>query len=172
MFSILKFKDYQFKFNPEKFSVLQQRRIKTFNTPFDDVYMQDLGFKPKVITGEGVLIGNNLMSEFEKLSNLQNQKESGLLYLPNLSPFYCFFNNLEIVGKAGEFLLRYKFEFLEDVMKNNKKIRAVKSFYVVKSGETLVEIAMKNNISVEKLKELNPNVYNLTLKEGEILWLN
>lgn len=172
MFSILKFKNYNFKFNPEKFSVTQKRRLKIFQAPSDNVYIQDLGFMPRVITGEGVLIGDDLMKEFEIISNLHTEQDSGLLYLPNITPFYCYFNNLEIVGQAGEVILHYKFEFVEDSTQNSKNIKSFKSYYVVKSGETMVEIAMKNNISLDKLKQLNPLYDNLSLKEGDILWLN
>lgn len=172
MFSILKFKDYQFKFNPEKFSISQKRQLKLFACPNFDVQIQDLGFMPRVITGEGILVGDDLMKEFEKISNLHNQENSGLLYLPNLSPFYCYFNDLQIIGQAGEMVLRYKFEFIEDAPKNSRNIKSVKSYYIVRKGETFVEIASKNNIALDKLKQLNPSYNNLTLKEGDIIWLS
>lgn len=172
MFSILKFKNYQFRFNPEKFSVSQKRRLKMFSCPNFNVQIQDLGFMPRVITGEGVLIGNDLMKEFEQISNLHNQEDSGLLYLPNIAPFYCYFNDLQVVGQAGESVLRYKFEFIEDSMKNNKNLKSFKPYYIVKKGETLVEIASKNNIPLKTLKGLNPSYDNFNLKEGDILWLS
>lgn len=127
---------------------------------------------PRVITGEGILIGDDLMKEFEKISNLHTQKNSGLLYLPNITPFYCYFNDLQVLGQAGELVLRYKFEFIEDCVRNSTNIKSIKSYYIAKKGETLVEIASKNNIGLEKIKLLNPSFDNLNLKEGDIVWLN
>jgi cell wall-associated NlpC family hydrolase len=54
--------------------------------------------------------------------------------------------------------------------KNNKEVEVLKSipdFHIVESGESLYKISKKYNISIEKLKELNPDINPQALQIGD-----
>lgn len=108
------FKGYQFQYLPQRFSMEQQRNLRIFEQPFISAAIQDMGFSPLILEGEGVLPGENCMEEWEKLKQLQQQNGSGLLCLANSEPIYCYFEQLSAVGQAGPKLLTYHFRFVED----------------------------------------------------------
>lgn len=167
-----RFKEYTFAFNPHTFAVVQNRRVRTIPLVNGTVAAQELGFAPMAVTGEGELIGDDLMGEYQKLYELMLEKESGLLYLPDMTPFYCFLNKLSVIGKAGPRVLRYQFEFLEDCEKNTRTLTAQKPYYLTKAGDTLTLVAIKCGISLRALAALNPTLaQGEALEEGVMIWL-
>jgi len=56
-------------------------------------------------------------------------------------------------------------------IKNNKKIKSNKNFYVVKKGDTLIKIAKKTNISIVTLREINELSRSSSIKVGQKLIL-
>jgi hypothetical protein len=168
------FKNYIFSFNPNRFEISRQRMIKVFQSPIGQpkAYLQDLGMEPIVVSGEGELIGESLMDEYAKLYQLFLEEESGLLQVPGLIPFSCFFRSLSIVGQAGPKVLTYQFEFIEDCEKNTVSLTSVADRYVSRRGDTLALVAIRFGVSISQLLEKNPSLsLGMDLQEGTTIWI-
>ena len=172
------FKDYIFPINPNRFRISRGRVLKTFQPPMAGAgvvrraVIQPIGLEPVVITGTGELAGEDPMAEYVSLYQLFLQEGSGLLTLPGLTPFYCYFQSLQLTGEAGPNVLGYEFSFLEDCEKNSAALEHVPQYYVCRSGDTLCLAAVKCGVSVEELRSQNPALDAADeLEEGTILWL-
>ena len=172
------YKDYVFSINPNRFEIFRGRILKTFQPPIVSkgttprAMIQPIGLEPIVIKGEGELVGVNPMEEYAKLYQLFLDEKSGLLGLPNLTPFYCYFESLQLTGQAGPNVLTYQFTFLEDCEKNKIPFTSTKSFYISRAGDTLCLIAVKNNTTTEQLLLSNPTLQvSEELEEGTVVWL-
>lgn len=113
-----RFKGYEFRYYPARFQIQDSRNLKVFLNPFGTPMIQDLGFFPQIITGQGTLTGEQMLKEFNTLQKLFLESSSGLLYLPNEKPIDCYFSELSIVGEAGPRMLHYQFTFTEDCEKS------------------------------------------------------
>ncbi|MBC8610051.1 Uncharacterised protein [uncultured Ruminococcus sp.] len=172
------FKDYTFAVNPGQFQISRGKILKAFQPPmitgtvYPRAVIQPIGVEPILVTGRGELIGENVMEEYTRLYQVFIQEESGLLYLPNLAPFYAYFQKLEMTGKAGPNILSYEFSFLEDCGKNQTELSAQEPFYISRSGDTLCLISVKTGKTVEELLLSNPALQvSGELSEGTMVWL-
>lgn len=173
-----RYKEYEFHINPNKFQIQRKRILKTFQPPVQTnalipkAQIQDLGFEPITVTGEGEIIGDQLMAQYTALYEVFLQSGSGLLHIPGLSPFHCFFEKLSMVGQAGPKVLTYQFLFLEDCTKNVSDLLGVRNFYVTKRGDTLQVLALRFGMTEAELLQNNPQLDGVAaLEEGIMLWL-
>ena len=172
------YKDYVFSINPNRFEIFRGRILKTYQPPMvkDGVspraIIQPIGLEPISVTGEGELVGENPMEEYARLYQLFLEEGSGLLSLPSLTPFYCYFESLRMTGQAGPNVLTYEFAFLEDCEKNQVSLTSTDRYYLSRRGDTLSLIAVKCGITVEQLLSSNPSLQSSEeLEEGTMVWL-
>lgn len=109
----LQFKNFEFPYNPSTLTINHQRNIIEFNSPLSTSIVQDLGHKSRVILGEGHFTGNNVTELYNHLLNTFNDKQVGLLHLPNMYPIRASFCSLSITAKPTPNLLYYSFKFME-----------------------------------------------------------
>lgn len=167
-----RFKGYEFRFNPSRFQINGSRNLKVFESPLCGAVTQDLGFAPLQVSGEGELLGDDLMGEYQKLYRLFQEKSSGMLFLPDMKPFYCFFEKLSVTGRAGPRVLTYQFSFTEDCEKNSGEMAVSRPYYIAKAGDTLYLIGVKCGVSTARLLEKNPRLSLMSeIKEGTMIWL-
>jgi hypothetical protein len=170
--SSFRFKNYTFFYHPSSFTITRQRVLREFLLPVNSSVIQDLGKTAMKITGTGYLFGEDCMEQFEKIHDLFLEEGSGALFLPGISPVFCYFEELSVEGNPGPRMLRYRFSFLEDTQRNSGKLAARRSYYVVLAGDTLTVIAAKCRMTVEELLSKNPGLSQDNLKEGDILWIS
>lgn len=113
--SKLRFKGFEFNYNPHTFTISGRRNIVEFLSPVSGSIVQDLGASARTITGEGVLLGADCNKQYEQLFATFLQEQSGLLQIPDMKPFYAFFASLSVTAKPTPNLLYYSFKFIEDV---------------------------------------------------------
>ncbi len=169
---LLQFGSHRFAYNPHTLTVETDKKL-TVTTLVDHrrIY-QKQGYQPMVVTGEGRLVGEDLMAQFVALQKLLLQSDSQLLSLPGLSPFYCYFTRLKIIGRAGPQFLTYQFAFLEDTERAKSAISSDRHL-VVGQGQTLATVAALYGVSVETLITLNPTLAGrIELAEGTVVWLH
>lgn len=178
MSTLFRYKDYEFQINPQTLKLQRARILKAFQPPVQTsnvlpkTQIQDLGLAPMSVSGEGLLIGDDRMRQYTDLYDCLVQGGSGLLHIPGLTPFYCFFEQLSLVGRAGPKLLQYTFLFREDTTKNVASPKMVRDFYISRAGDTLEAIATRFGLTVEQLLERNPHCNTQsTLVEGIMLWI-
>lgn len=165
----MKFRTYQWPHNPETIVVERQREWKELKTPFAANTAQDFGCGGRVVTGEGEFFGSDCAKDFQDLERLLEEGKTGLLALPNFTPFPARFVSLKLTRLAEPNLLHYRFEFRED---NGAAEQEESGFsgeeYTASAGENLWEIAERFGTTAEILLERNPAVrWPNWLEEGE-----
>lgn len=116
--SKLRFKGYEFTYNPKTITIKQDKLILSHPLPQSKgFFQQPMGSKPLEISGEGELFGENADSRFMEIYSLFRGDESGILTLPHFKPIFCFLSEIKNVKKAGPDMLTYSFKFIEDVSK-------------------------------------------------------
>lgn len=110
----LRFKGYELAYNPNSFDVKKERNIVQINSPLSGSIVQDLGFNPAVITGEGNLFGADAKKQYDEIYSLLLKNKSGLLHIPGIKPFFAYFVSINTTHNAGPNLINYKFKFVED----------------------------------------------------------
>ncbi|MGI5958720.1 MAG: LysM peptidoglycan-binding domain-containing protein [Massiliimalia sp.] len=165
-----RFKGHEFSYLPRQFSIERKRNLQHFLLPGLAARGQDLGFYPRVIAGEGELFGENLSQQYETLYQLFLSEGSGLFCFPGIRPFYCYFEEFAVTGRAGPKMLSYRFVFREDCEKNETSHAG--EWCVAQKGDTLSAIAARYGKSLSQLIQKNPGLSGNDLTEGTIVWLN
>ncbi len=172
MSSKFRFKDYEFKYNPREFSITKERNLLKFIVPEQEHVIQDMGYEPTVISGVGELVGTNIMDEYVKIQDIFNDNSSGLLFIPNLSPINCYFNRLQITGRAGPKVLSYSFEFVENAKLSSTFSSTASKYYIATGGESLSQIAIKYGIDLDELALKNTDITDSeNISQGVTVWL-
>lgn len=121
--SKLRFKGYEFSYNPKTITIKQEKRILSHLLPQSkSVFQQPMGNMPIEISGEGELFGENSDKSFFEIYSLFQSEESGILSLPHFKPTICFLTEIKNVKTAGPNLLTYSFKFVEDVSKRGEAL--------------------------------------------------
>lgn len=110
--SKLRFKGYEFNYNPHTLSISHMRNVASFSSPLCPLVVQDLGIKSTIVSGEGVLVGENCIKQYESIAALMETDATGRLQIPNFKPMMAVFSALSITAKPIRNALFYKFEFV------------------------------------------------------------
>ena len=172
--SILSFKQTVFRYNPEKLVIHAEKMMWSEPLPDGRTWSQEIGCKPRIIEGEGVLYGDDLNEQLAALLELFAEKDSGTLVLPNLLPMPAYFSELEAEREASLPVMRYRFVFTEDTRNGSTVLSATQGVhYRVQKGDTLPLVAAKLGTTVEALCADNPQAADgMDLMEGEVLWIS
>ena len=171
---LLTFRGSAFRYNPQKLTLYAEKRLWQDVLPDGRVWTTEVGRKPLIVEGEGVLFGPDRGEALGNLLQLFSQKASGMLQLPGMQPVTAFFSDLEVEATAGLPLWRYRFQFTEDCSTGSALLQTSQgSSYVVQKGDTLPLIAAKLGTTVESLCAANPRAADgIELQEGMVLWLS
>lgn len=164
----IRYKNYVWKNNPKEIKVTYNRNVKETSVPYSYGIVRDYGKKMRIVTGVGEFFGDKYIEEFEELKNLHKQGTLGYLTLPKEKPFLAIFKSLKMKQTPTPRLLEYSFEFVEYTHGCSSKSCYEKSYHVVKTDESLWDIANKYDKSIDELIELNPFIKRPdTLRAGE-----
>ncbi|HHZ05468.1 MAG TPA: LysM peptidoglycan-binding domain-containing protein [Clostridiales bacterium] len=152
----MRYKGYTLHHNPQTVTVTNAKDIKKHTLPYLCGMVEDFARQPQVISGEGVLYGDDCYEQFKMLLTLQKECTCGVLSMINLEPIYAMFTSLTQINEPVDNILRYKFTFTESTLDKPAVNLTDSRYYTVSDGETLWDIGYKVNIPVEKLLELNP----------------
>ena len=151
----MSFKDYVFPINPSVIRITHKRQVAINKIPGGLSKVEDLGIKGRIISGEGEFFGSECEKHFEELKELFDRGGGGMLYIPSQKPIYAVFENLELIGKDIEGLIKYGFEFAESFDKEHRDECAE----CIGNGQnTLWDFAYEYNTDVGELLELNPDI--------------
>lgn len=179
----LKYKDYTWPVNPETYTLRFEKNTAIHRYPYTNISeIDDLGVKPREISGEGEFIGEGAYEEFKKLANVFYKKGPGPLTHPIWQISNAVFNRLELAQEPIPDYVKYYFGFIEDTRRdakvqekkqtastnngNNKpqsQQNAKPKTYSVKKGDTMWAIAKRNGMSLDQLVKKNPQIKNPNL---------
>lgn len=149
----MRFKTYEWKYNPEEISFECEKNIRELESPNSTAYVQNLGRKNRLIKGKGQLCGEDCHEQFARLWQIFEEGGVGVLALPFVKPVYAVFERLAVIGEPVPDMLTYSFVFRE-VMEREKE--ATVGTYIANAGECLWDISYMSRVEIEKLLELNP----------------
>ncbi len=155
----MSYKNYIWPRNPETVTVSRTKNVGRYAIPHAGNVLQDLGTGSRTVRGSGTFSGNGCAAEFQKLAAVFAEEGAGQLLLPGMAPFSAVFSSLTAKGDPHPDRVGYEFEFLEDgSTPETESVVSDPKIYVCKAGDTLFSIAAAHGISVDDLRERNPDI--------------
>lgn len=111
----MQFNGLAFRYNPRRLELGCEKTVKVIEMPFSPPVLQELGVRPRVLRGEGEFFGPDCGAQFERLWAEFLRGGAGRLFCPLCPPMSAYFTALRVIGEAGPPLLRYSFEFVEEI---------------------------------------------------------
>ncbi len=154
--SKIRFKGNEWAHNPETLKVYYEDNFSEEKLFSGTSGLYKLSSKCRAVNGTGILTGNDCLEQFNALLKLQRERESGILSLPGMKPFYAYFKSLALLCEPCADAVSYSFAFIEDSLKNS--IRADKYYHTVCNDENLWDIGYRYGVDVHTLVQLNPEI--------------
>ncbi len=170
----MRYKTYVWPHNPRTYTISYEREMAVHKVPFGRYMLQNLGLTRRVMKGEGEFTGQNAYEEFKKLASVFYGEGAGLLIHPVWQTAKAYFVELTLVQEPRPAYVRYTFTFWEDYEGYSDQLKSVSgpgetggggsgqagSYYTVKSGDNLWNIARRYGLSLNGLLALNPQIKN------------
>lgn len=152
--------------NPSNVKIEHTRLFNDDIIPYSKSVLQDVAIKRRIISGNGEFFGENCFEQFNKLYEIFEKGQSGILYIPNIININAKLYSLEVTKTNIKDVIEYKFIFWEDYCINNLSNNS----FVTAQNECLWDIANKLNINIDNLIALNPSIKrpDLILKNTEV----
>jgi prophage DNA circulation protein len=186
--SPMRFKSYVWPHNPRTYEIEFRRGIVTHKVPFGAYTLQNLGRTNRVLRGEGEFCGAGAYEEFKKLASVFYEDTPGILVHPLWQTANAYFADLSLKEVPTQDYVSYTFEFWEcfdgyesgavkvsysggtSLTAASAGKTSGKSWYTVKSGDCMWNIANACGLTLAELVALNPQVKNPNLiYPGDVL---
>lgn len=177
--SPMRFKDYVWPHNPKTFAVEYRRVVRSHKVPFGTCALQDMGRTNRVLRGEGEFAGPGAYDAFKKLAAVFCESTPGVLVHPVWQMSKAYFVALSLKQEPAEDYVGYTFEFWESLDDRGASLTKVfspsggaaavpdttaeETWYTVVAGDCLWNIAAANDMTLEALIALNPQIKNPNL---------
>lgn len=168
-FSKMAFKNFQWDNNPEKLTISVSDKLNTSIYPKWKSSVSFVAEQPKIVTGEGVFVGNDAYVKINKLEQVFNEKTAGQLFMPSMSPMKAFFTKLQIIGEPKKDCIRYAFVFTESKEESENLSDNLCSFTIVLPGENLFHIANRTGVSADTIMVFNDYIDMFSALEGDMV---
>lgn len=158
MNATMKFKDYEWPYNPTELKIELQKNLNQLSLPFVGTIIQNLNCDRKIISGSGEFFGDDCFKKYNELFLVYKENESGYLSIPDVGTFLVEFKKLNMKCSPGPKSVAYYFEFWETakIQTTNEALNA--TYHIVKDGETIFDIAKMYSKTTAELFKLNPNI--------------
>lgn len=166
----LMFGEHCFWQNPQKLTVSRGLKTEryTYLDGFTGLFITQ--GEPCIVCGEGIILGENADDEFLKIYSLLESGKARTLLIFGCMPITAVISSLKRLTAPGGNFVRYEITFTELPKRKIGLRLKCRESAVVQRDESLWNIAVKYEIPVEKLMELNPQVaspYSVT--EGQVV---
>lgn len=172
----LKFKTYTWPVNPQTYSMRFEKNTAIHHYPYTNINeIEDLGLKPREVSGTGEFIGEGAYEEFKKLATVYYDKGPGSLIHPIWQIQQAVFDRLELEQEPTPNYVKYSFTFIEHITQNqviefdngNYVEDSIETHqdtlvakrdtktHIVKSGEFLAAIAKRYDTTWQEIAEKN-----------------
>lgn len=176
--------DYVWPHNPRVYEIEFNRRILCHKVPFGMYTLSDLGRDQRILRGEGEFAGENAYEDFKKLACMFYLKEPKTLIHPIWQAAPAWFVGLRVRNEPKPDYVHYEFEFWECFEGYENKLRKVEKpveevapvervTHVLRWGDTLWGLAVKNGMTLNQLLALNPQIRNPNVYYvGDVVYLS
>lgn len=151
----LMFGNVRFLQNPEKLTVSRGVKTETFTylDSFTKLFVTES--EPCVVRGEGVILGGGADAEFLKIYSLFEDGKPQSLLIFGCPPMRAVISSLKRLTSPGNGFIQYEITFSEVPERGSATNLECRNFAVIGKNETLWDISVRYEVSVEKLMELN-----------------
>lgn len=170
----MRFKTFVWPHNPRIYEIEFNRSVCAHKVPFGRHILQNLGMEMRILKGEGAFAGKGAYDKFRELGSLFYDETPGVLIHPVWQSNNVYFISLALKQEPREDFVSYAFEFWEcfDGYESGAALltpeEAVstasgvsnETWYTVVYGDCLWNIAVRNNMTLSQLLELNPQIKN------------
>ncbi|WP_432400927.1 LysM peptidoglycan-binding domain-containing protein [Wukongibacter sp. M2B1] len=181
--ALLKYKSYTWPVNPETYAMRFEKNTAIHHYPYTHINeIEDLGLKPREVSGNGEFIGEGAYEEFKKLATVFYDSGIGKLIHPIWQIQEAVFTRLELEQEPTPNYVKYSFTFTEHITENQieefdngnyvendtsedvlvASINNETTTHIVKDGEFLFAIAKKYNTTWQEIAAKNnlknPNI--------------
>lgn len=168
--SPLKYKNYIWPVNPATYKINFEKNTAVHHYPYTNINeVDDMGMKPREVSGTGEFVGEGAYDEFKKLATVFYNTGPGTLIHPIWQIQQAIFNKLEVEQEPTPNYVKYSFSFIEHIpdnvveefdkgkfIKNDTKGEPIDKYvkkeskienktHTIKKGECLSLIAKKYN---------------------------
>ena len=162
----MRYAGYTWHHNPKSLKVSNSKKVVDLSLPYSFDVLQSFGESLVTITGVGELYGKDCISQFERLSEVYEKGEEGILCLPDIAPMYACFDSLVMELSSTPNVVRYSFSFKQIAKKKEKFVPA--TYIYSKQGESLFLYSYIYNVDIKTLVEINPHIMFInSLSQGE-----
>jgi prophage DNA circulation protein len=181
--SPLKYKGYVWPTNPATYSIRFEKNTAVHHYPGTNINeIDDMGMKPREVSGAGEFIGEDAYKEFGKLASVFYASGPGALIHPIWNIQQAIFQRLEVEQEPTPDYVKYSFSFIEHIPEtqivefdkgkfvDNKSPSNIiaaapkqATIHTVKQGESLGVIAKSFGTTWQELAKRNPNIKNPNL---------
>lgn len=158
----MRYKSFVWPNNPHTCSLSLVRQVAEHKYPGGDYHLESLGVGRRRLSGEGEFYGKDAYRTMKQLLTVFEQEGAGQLLHPVIEINQAIFSELELLQEPREDYVSYRFVFLEDGFggaTGGKSVPATR-IHVVKSGQTLWEIAAIYGVGAQTLLGLNRWIKN------------
>lgn len=172
--ALLKYKSYTWPVNPQTYSMRFEKNTAIHHYPYSNINeIEDLGVKPREVSGTGEFIGEGAYEEFKRLATIYYDSGPGSLIHPIWQIQQAVFQRLELDQEPTPNYVKYSFTFMEHITQsqvvefgngnyveeNNSEESIIASSetitHMVKEGEYLSLIAKKYDTTWQEIAEKN-----------------
>ncbi len=166
----MRFNGYTWHHNPKELQVKCGKTVVKLGVPYFREIVSSFSQKLITISGTGELYGEDCLEQYKRIKELYEKGEKGILCLPQLMPMYVCFDSLVMHANTTPSVVTYSFSFTQVDKRADEYVRE-ETVTVLKS-QTLWDISYESGVSIEKLRELNPQIMFINdLKESEVIRL-
>lgn len=165
----MRYKGCTLSINPDNISMRLSKKINRVVVPFKKTRTQEICHNPCIISGSGILVGEDTQQQAYSLLSCYRSKGADYLFLPLLPPLKMHFTALRFSADADSDGIRYSFEFTEEP--SDKKLTRNNRYTLVRAGENLFDVANRTGYPVEYLAEQNHFRNLFAVNEGDTVWL-
>lgn len=158
----MRYKSFVWPNNPHACSLSLVRQVAEHKYPGGDYHLESLGVGRRRLSGEGEFYGKDAYRTMKQLLTVFEQEGAGQLLHPVIEINQAVFSELELLQEPREDYVSYRFVFLEEGFggENGGKSAPATRIHVVKSGQTLWEIAAIYGVGAQTLLGLNRWIKN------------
>ena len=153
----MRFKDFVWPINPSEISFSAPNNIREMQLLYGGCILQNLGRRPKKITGKGSFTGERAFADFEKLRKLSEEETSGILLISGMAPLAAMFLSLKMLSSSAQNTIGYEFTFLEDIGER-EAVSDEEKYVTLSQGQNLWHLSAREGVDIERLMELNPHI--------------
>lgn len=163
---LMRFEGFEWPRNPYKLNVINRNETRWESFPQKGETLTGCMRKCSVVSGEGEFLGEDCVTQYEKLKAVFKKHKRGVLTLPNGETLRVCFEELSSHPDSTPKKLSYSFRFSEESSVPHNLSKS--SEYVAAGGESLFDIAYAEDVDIDTLVRVNPQIRDIReIKKGE-----